>query len=272
MAPFAGRLHQARLEWAGQVHALPAHAAPHAIHGTAVDAGWSVRESSPTSAVLEHELADPWPFRGRVRQELSLFHDRLETTLVVEADDEMPVVVGWHPWFRRRLARGAEVELDLTAEQMYEKGEDALPTGRLVPPPPGPYDDCFLGLASSPRLTWPGALELVLDSPTDHWVVFTERPEAVCVEPQTGPPDAVRLGRAATVPAGGTHELRLVLRWQRLADDPVVGSPTWMRACWDGPVDRCRWWGWAAGSSGPTGARSARTTRWRCCAPRSTRA
>ena len=219
MAPFAGRLHQARLEWAGQVHRLPDHAPPHALHGTAVDAAWVVRTATPTTAVLEHELAAPWPFRGRVRQELSLHEDRLETTLVVEADDEMPVVVGWHPWFRSRLARGTEVELHLEPVQMYERGSDGLPTGRLVPPPPGPYDDCFLGLRSLPRLTWPGALELVLDSPTDHWVVFTERPEAVCVEPQTGPPDAVRLGRAAVVPAGGTHEHRLVLRWRRLPDE-----------------------------------------------------
>lgn len=219
MAPFAGRLSQARLEWEGEVHRLPPHAAPHAIHGTAVDAGWDVRETTECTAVLVHELAAPWPFRGRVRQELTLLDDRLETSLVVEADEPMPVVVGWHPWFRRRLVRGGEVALDVAPVQMYERGEDGLPTGRLVPPPPGPYDDCFLGLAAAPRLTWPGALELVLDSPTDHWVVFTERPEAVCVEPQTGPPDAVRLGRAAVVPAGGSHELRLVLRWQRLADD-----------------------------------------------------
>lgn len=216
LAPFAGRLHQARLEWDGRVHPLPAHAAPHAIHGTAVDAAWSVPASTPTTAVLVHELAAPWPFRGRVRQELSLYDDRLETALVVEADEPMPVVVGWHPWFPRRLARGGEVELDLSPQQMYERGPDGLPTGRLVPPPSGPYDDCFLGLSAPPTLTWPGALELVLDSPTDHWVVFTERPEAVCVEPQTGPPDAVRLGRAAVVPAGGSHELRLVLRWRRL--------------------------------------------------------
>ena len=216
MAPFAGRLHQAQLEWDGQVHPLPPHAAPHAIHGTAVHAAWSVRETTPTTAVLEHELAAPWPFRGRVRQELSLFDDRLETALVVEADEPMPVVMGWHPWFPRRLGRGGEVELDVRPLQMFERGPDGLPTGELVAPPPGPYDDCFLGLSAPPRLTWPGALELVLDSPTDHWVVFSERPEAVCVEPQTGPPDAVRLGRAAVVPAGGSHALRLVLRWRRL--------------------------------------------------------
>ena len=72
------------------------------------------------------------------------------------------------------------------------------------------------GLEAPPRLTWPGALELVLDSPVEHWVLFDERPEAVCVEPQTGPPDAVRLGRADVVPAGGELELPLVLRWTRL--------------------------------------------------------
>ncbi|HWG92602.1 MAG TPA: hypothetical protein VNU66_00050, partial [Mycobacteriales bacterium] len=73
-----------------------------------------------------------------------------------------------------------------------------------------------LGVRSAPRLTWPGALALELDSPVEHWVLFDERDEAVCLEPQTGPPDAVHLGRADVVPAGGELVLPLTLRWTRL--------------------------------------------------------
>jgi aldose 1-epimerase len=216
MAPFAGRLSDARLPWAGTVHELPPHAAPHAIHGTAVDAVWSVVEASGTQLVLEHELGEPWPFAGSVRAELSLTEDALATVLTVQALDEMPAVIGWHPWLRRRLDRGGEAVLHVDPVQQYEKGPDALPTGRLVAPTPGPHDDCFLGLAQPPRVVWPGALELVVDSPTDHWVVMTEHPDALAVEPQTGPPDAIRLGQPAVVPAGGTLALTATFRWRVL--------------------------------------------------------
>ena len=53
MAPFAGRLHEGRLVWRGREHRLPLHAAPHAIHGTAVDGAWQVVASTSSTAVLE---------------------------------------------------------------------------------------------------------------------------------------------------------------------------------------------------------------------------
>ena len=55
----------------------------------------------------------------------------------------------------------------------------------------GPWDDCFGGVERSPVLTWPGVLRVELQSACPYWVVFTERAHAVCVEPQTAPPDAL---------------------------------------------------------------------------------
>lgn len=216
MAPFAGRLREGRLPWRGQVHQLPLHAPPHAIHGTAVDGRWHVRASGPDRAVLEHPLASPWPFAGVVRQELHLQPDRLDVRLSLLAGEDQPVVLGLHPWFARRLSRGGPVEVAVDPVQQYVRGEAGLPTGELAPPGPGPYDDCFLGVRAAPRLRWPGALQLELVSPVDHWVLFDERDEAVCVEPQTGPPDAVHLGREHVVAAGEEHVLPLGLRWTRL--------------------------------------------------------
>lgn len=213
MAPFAGRLHEGRLRWRGEEHELPRHAPPHAIHGTAVDGAWAVVEEARDRAVLEHELGPPWPFAGTVRQEVQLGPDGLDVRLRLRSREDQPVVLGLHPWFRRRLARGEPVRLHVDPVQQYERGEDGLPTGALVPPAEGPHDDCFLGLRSDPRLVWAGALELTLSSPVRHWVVFDERPEAVCVEPQTGPPDAVRLGEAAVVGRGEELVLPLRLSW-----------------------------------------------------------
>lgn len=209
MAPYAGRLGLGRLTWAGQTWQLPVDAPPHAIHGDVFHVPWTV--SAP--GVLTAQLPDPWPFAGSVEQHLALHADRLDVRLVLRADEEMPAVIGLHPWFARRLARGRDVELHLRPRQVYAKSSDSLPTGELVPPPGGPYDDCFVGMAQPPRLVWPGALELTITSTSDHWVVFDELPDVVCVEPQTGPPDAVALGEAAVVPAGGQLVLGASFAW-----------------------------------------------------------
>ena len=73
---------------------------------------------------------------------------------------------------------------------MCERGPDGLPTGRLVSVPDGPLDDCLTDLAGPPVLRWPGGPTLTLTSSFDHWVVYTEPTHALCVEPQSGPPDA----------------------------------------------------------------------------------
>jgi aldose 1-epimerase len=42
-------------------------------------------------------------------------------------------------------------------------------------------------------LRWPDGVVLTVTSSCDHWVIFTEPDHALCVEPQTGPPDAFNL-------------------------------------------------------------------------------
>lgn len=209
MAPYAGRLGDGRLTFQGRTWQLPVDAPPHAIHGHVFDVPWEIE----APGVLAVRLAHPWPFAGTVRQELVLTDDGLDARVVLHADEPMPATLGFHPWFARRLARGGDVELLVEPAEQYATDEQALPTGELVTPTGGPYDDCFLGMAAPPRLVWPGALELTVASSDDHWVVFDRLPHAVCVEPQTGPPDAVALGRADVVPAGGTLSLQMQLRW-----------------------------------------------------------
>ena len=126
--------------------------------------------------------------------------DGLSLRLAVRAAEAMPVWIGIHPWFRRVLDDGRVLDYSFDAKQMYLRGSDGIPTGELVPVPPGPWDDCFSGVSEA-RLNW-GDLGVVVTASSDIWVVFDERPEAVCVEPQTGPPDAVRLGEANWLASG----------------------------------------------------------------------
>jgi aldose 1-epimerase len=224
MVPWAGRLRDGLLRWDGDEHALPTHLIPpHAIHGTLVETAWDVVDPVGASvAVLEAPLGPPWPFGGRAVHRVSLAADELTATLEVHAGvRSFPAIAGWHPWFPRTLrgsagVAGGAVEIDLRAGGMLRRGEDGLPTGAVDPVPPGPWDDCFVGVAAPPVVRWPGALEVALESDAAYWVVYTEHADGVCVEPQTGPPNGLNTGDFRLVEPSRPLVVSLRLRWRRL--------------------------------------------------------
>jgi aldose 1-epimerase len=195
MAPFAGRIRDGQLTFEGRHHQLERNLPPHAIHGTVLDRVWRVTAHGPDHATLDIDLGPGWPFAGRVSHAVELRPDGLEATLTLEADEAMPAWIGWHPWFRRSID-GRPVELVIEPESMYERGADGLPTGDVTAPTARPWDDAFVGMARPPMLRWPGLLALEIDSTAGVWVVFDERADGVCVEPQTAPPDALNVARA----------------------------------------------------------------------------
>jgi galactose mutarotase-like enzyme len=194
MAPYAGRVRNGRLAHAGSTHHLPLTSWPHAIHGTVLAKPWEVVDAGPAHASLRVALGPGWPFPGHATHHLSLDGAAVRATLEVHAEDEpFPASCGWHPWFRRTLATGGPAVLHLDAGAMWENGGDGIPTGALVPPTAGPWDACFTDLRSPPAIEWPGALAMTVDSPCPHVVVFDQPADAICIEPQTGPPDGVNL-------------------------------------------------------------------------------
>ncbi|MBA2945160.1 aldose epimerase family protein [Streptomyces himalayensis] len=192
MVPWCGRIKNGRFRDGAVVHQMPLNAAPHAIHGTARDGKWRAARVEKSSAVFTYDLADPWPYQGRVSQVVELAEDALTLTMSIETyESSFPAQAGWHPWFNRNLG-GEDVRLDFAAAWQEERGSDHLPTGRRIAPRPGPWDDCF-GMPDGVdvTLTWPGQLELNVKSREQWVVVYDEQKEAVCVEPQTGPPDGL---------------------------------------------------------------------------------
>jgi aldose 1-epimerase len=216
MAPWAGRVRHGRFTFEGREHRLPLGLPPHAIHGVVYDRPWTVLAASARSAVLAIELADPWPFRGRVEQRIELAPGWLEVAMTLRAEDRMPATMGWHPWFRRDLGDdGPPVRLEFEAAEMLVRDEEGIPTGERIAPPPGPWDDAFTGVGSPPTLEWPGRLRLELRSSCAWWVVYTLPEHALCVEPQSGPPDALN-DRPEVIPAGGTMRHTMRWSWARL--------------------------------------------------------
>jgi aldose 1-epimerase len=184
MIPWAGRIRKGRFIFRGGEYQLPINMAPHSIHGTCFTRPWDVNDDG----TLGIELGSSWPFGGSALQRFDLTKDRLICTIEVQNDiRSMPACVGWHPWFRR------PVSLSFAASKMYVRDNDYIPSGELITPPAGPWDDCFTGVLAPPKLSWPGGPTVTLTSSCDHWVVYDQPTHAVCVEPQTGPPDAFNL-------------------------------------------------------------------------------
>ena len=226
MAPWAGRLRDGVLAWRGATHQLPIHlGAPHAMHGTVIETAWEIIAADERSATLAAPLGRVWPFAGRGVQDFRLEPVALRATITVEAADaEFPAVVGWHPWFLRHLRApdgtpfGGPAEILLPAGGMLRRGPDYLPNGEVVRPiPPGPWDDCFVDLVGVPGVRWPGAMEVALESDVAYWVCYTQPPEAVCLEPQTGPPNGLNTGECAVVGPGRPLTASMTLRWSLLA-------------------------------------------------------
>ncbi|MER5768673.1 aldose epimerase family protein [Streptomyces sp. NPDC001985] len=216
MAPWAGRTENGRFRNGAEVHQLPLNAAPHAIHGTVRDTVWRTARTGPAEAVLTCELAGPWPYTGRVTQMFELTEDALTLTLGIETYDEsFPAQAGWHPWFRRDLG-GGEAAIAFEPQWQEERGADHLPTGRRIAPRPGPWDDCF-GMPDgvAVTLTWPGHFELTVTSGAEWVVIYDEQPEAICVEPQSGPPNGLNTQPRLVTPIDPL-ETSTTWRWRRL--------------------------------------------------------
>jgi aldose 1-epimerase len=192
MAPWAGRIRHGRFAFDGTEYAMPCNAPPHAIHGIVRDRRWRVEQASATAAALSVALDAPWPFGGRVVQRAELSRDTLDLTLEVHAGDRpMPAACGWHPWwYRVPTPTAAPLELELHADVQYVRDDAGIPTGEVGPIKSPPWDDCFTQLGTPTAvLEWPGTRTVRLETDCACVVVFTEPEHAVCVEPQSGPPD-----------------------------------------------------------------------------------
>ncbi|MFI5199505.1 MAG: aldose 1-epimerase [Candidatus Limnocylindrales bacterium] len=228
LAPWVGRLANGRLDWRGRSAELPRNLDGHAIHGAVFDRPWEVDGQDAGSVQLSSSIAaDRWPFRGRIRQEISLGERSIRFMAEIEAEEAMPAAIGWHPWF----VRGPDdLALTVEADRRLELGPGLIPTGpsRQVAGADdlraGPLlgerrlDDVYVDVASPARVRWPDLdLRLEFGPPLISVVVFSP-PGSACLEPASAWPDAVRLARAG-VTGTGLVELD--------AGTSLVASMTW---------------------------------------------
>lgn len=208
MVPFAGRIRRGILDFDGQRYELPCNFDPHAMHGYGFTTAWTQTDSS----TITFSFGPPWPFAGIATQEFNLEDHKLTITMSIEAQSRQPMNFGWHPWFRREIGAETPAQLIFDAESMYERDDEGIPNGELIKPPVGPWDDCFTGVRVGPVIRW-GSFELALSSSADHWTVYDEPTDAICVEPQTGPPNESNTDPHILDP-GDTMTADFILEWR----------------------------------------------------------
>jgi aldose 1-epimerase len=192
LSPWAGRIRDGLITspTTGE-HQLPTNLMPpHAIHGFGFVSSW--QEIGPGRSLLH--LPKPYG-SATVEQKVEVLDDAIRWSLEYDPGDcDLPAWLGFHPWFPRELDRGGLLELEFSAEKMLKRDDEGIATSELITPGPQPWDDAFTGIRGTPALVWDGAARIDIESDAPWWVVYTEDSDAICVEPQTAPPDAANLG------------------------------------------------------------------------------
>lgn len=215
MVPWAGRLRNGQFTFDNVEYTMAPTMDRHAIHGTTYDVPWTHLTGSDDWAMIGMRLEDPWPFGGSVTHLIHLGTDSLTQTLTVVAGNQpMPATVGWHPWFRRQLDFGGPLHLavDMSRAGMLVRDGAYIPSGDVVPVGPRPWDDCFECVGSI-ALRWDGFARIDVAHECEN-VVMYDPPHAICVEPQSGPPDSFNLvAQQCRLEAGEVLERTVTWRW-----------------------------------------------------------
>ena len=219
MVPFSNRIRDAAFRFRGRLVHLPRNfpPEPHAIHGHAWRAPWTVVEQSEAALTLEYRhAADAWPWAYTAQQTFDLSDEglRVRFTVTNEASEAMPVGFGLHPYF----VRTPRCSVRAAVGRMWESDANRMPA-RLVPAPPQlplggrglspdatPLDNNFLGFGGRAVIEWPewnARLRIEADPVYACLVVYTPPGEDFfCVEPATNCIDGFNLADAGRTDTG----------------------------------------------------------------------
>ena len=192
MAPWLGRLRDARLNYGGAQYRFTANnSGPHALHGLVTDRPWRVTGDGELSI----ELGDPWPWPCRVVQRTELcgagdFPHRGACThghagggrlaSLVRPPSGRDAGIG-----RTRTRREAGVDVGQRRHRPAQRRVDqtgAAALGLLLPRP-----------SRRPGRASPGELELTVSSDCEEWVFDDKEDAAVCIEPWTAPLNSLNM-------------------------------------------------------------------------------
>lgn len=229
MAPWGGRVRDNIVRVDGAEYPLAPSHESWAIHGTVLSAQSRLvdRDSSLdlSVATIVTELGPSWPWAGRLTAHWEVGPDAVLTRLILEAEEQcFPGVVGWHPWFKRFLGAGESASWSLTEPLLAERLEAFELSGDLIAVDLGSraFDDAFLVASRTATIEWPGQFRIDISSSHPWFVVFDERADFICIEPQSGPPNGINESRLAPVTLVGPGQpLTLANEWRITRGQPA---------------------------------------------------
>lgn len=207
MAPWAGRI--LGNEIAG--HPCDVNFEGWAIHGTCFDAPVDDVDKSESSVVFRQRIPK-WPFGATLTTEWRLEESTLVTVMTMTSEEPSPCIIGWHPWFRRVI--GDQAAQWRCNDPLLAVRDGVFPSGELQKDPVGPFDDVFSIADAQVEVQWGPGRRLCVESSHPWFVVFDQLPDALCIEPQTAPPNAFTTPWAGTVvTASPEAPVRLANSW-----------------------------------------------------------
>jgi galactose mutarotase-like enzyme len=150
-------------------------AEPHAMHGLIlgkamdrVELASGAEEARVTGTVDAGDFGGHWPSRTlfTIQAALRRHSFRLDVTARNTGSEDLPVGIGWHPYFRFPSGEREQARLHIPAREraLVNNYDDVFPTGKVVPATDTPYDfsasqgapleklfldDCFVNLMRS---------------------------------------------------------------------------------------------------------------------------
>jgi aldose 1-epimerase len=201
LVPYSNRIGQRQFQWRKRNYTTAANwpGEPHSLHGVGWMSAWQVMQRSDDriTLALTHPSDAHWSFAFHAEQTLELTPTSLRVTLVVANIDarEMPLGMGWHPYFPRRAH--SRVHLELT--HRWEADAGKLPTHRVAQSALDAdvsvldLDNCFDGWSGPARIR-DEKLSLRLTSSLTHAVVYTPpQRDYFCVEPVSHVSNAIHM-------------------------------------------------------------------------------
>ena len=192
MVPFAGRIRDGMIkDKKGNMYQLTNNFdPPHALFGYGATSSWE--DIGDGAQYLEL----PEPFNGAsVTQRYEILDNAIRWSLDYEAAGcDLPVTLGFHPWFGRDIGKGDSAEIVFNARKMFKKGDENLPTGELITPSPAPWDDTFTEVIGTPEIIWQGAARITMELDSPYFMLNSQDEDGISFQPVTAPPDAQNLG------------------------------------------------------------------------------
>jgi len=253
--PFPGRVTGTPVAWEGRQYTLKeGDGCGNAIHGFVHERPWRVVEQSADrvtgrfqASIDDPQLLDAWPADFRITATYEIAGGTLAGTFLIEnpdAEKTLPCGLGMHSYFRIPLGGGSAGDCILTVPvsrrwelvDMLATGQElplanreafraGLPLGDTV------LDDVFTGLdfvgdMCTAGIEDPAAnrrVSVAFDRAFRECVVYTPpHREAICIEPYTCVPDAIRLADAGidsglrVLAPGESFEARVQIDVQRI--------------------------------------------------------